>query len=68
MRRPTVSIALVIALAALAGCGQKGPLVRPTPRPVPGQPAPAAPVPAHSAPQPLAPTLPVPTPDDGGVG
>ena len=55
MRRLTVSIVFALAIAALAGCGQKGPLVRP------GN-APAA---AHSAPQPVAPTLPSPIPDGG---
>ncbi|HEX6613735.1 MAG TPA: lipoprotein [Rhodanobacteraceae bacterium] len=58
MRRLTVSFALVFALAALAGCGQKGPLVRPDNAPASG----------HSAPPPPAPTLPTPSPDDGGIG
>ena len=57
MRRLTISIALVLALTALAGCGQKGPLVRPNNAPASG----------HSAPPP-APTLPTPLPDDGGIG
>ena len=56
MRRLTISIALVLALTALAGCGQKGPLVRPNNAPASG----------HSAPPP-APTLPT-LPDDGGIG
>jgi len=58
MRRLPFFIALIIALAALAGCGQKGPLVRPD----------NAPAPAHSAPPPPAPLLPTPLPDDGGGG
>lgn len=58
MYRLSVPIALVIASIALAGCGQKGPLVRPT----------NAPASAHSAPPPPAPTLPTPSPDEGGVG
>ena len=61
MHRTISVFALLIALAALAGCGQKGPLVRPTPAPG------SAPAPAHSTPPP-APTLPTPTPDDDGVG
>lgn len=48
---------LILALIALAGCGQKGPLVRPGNAPASG----------HSAPPP-APTLPTPQPDDGGIG
>lgn len=58
MRHLTVSIALVLALAALAGCGQKGPLVRPG----------NAPASAHSAPPLPAPLVPTPQPDDGGIG
>jgi predicted small lipoprotein YifL len=58
MRRLTLSIALVLALTALAGCGQKGPLVRPNNAPASG----------HSAPPPPATTLPTPLPDDGGIG
>lgn len=58
MRRLVMSIALLLALSALAGCGQKGPLVRPT----------NAPAAAHSAPQPPASDLPTPIPDDNGSG
>ena len=55
MRRSFFIITLLICIAALAGCGQKGPLVRPG----------SSPAPAHSVPPP-APTLPTPIPDDGG--
>jgi len=58
MRRLTISIALVLAFTALAGCGQKGPLVRPNNTPASG----------HSAPPPPAPPLSTPLPDDGGIG
>ncbi len=63
MRRSIFIAGLLLAAAALAGCGQKGPLVRPTPKPG------AVPAPAHSPPPPPpAPTLPTPTPDDDGIG
>ncbi|HET6906810.1 MAG TPA: lipoprotein [Rhodanobacteraceae bacterium] len=58
MRRIASAIFLTVLLAALAGCGQKGPLVRPNNGPASG----------HSAPPPPAPTLPTPLPDDGGIG
>jgi predicted small lipoprotein YifL len=58
MRRIALAIFLTTLLAALAGCGQKGPLVRPGNAPASG----------HSAPPPPAPTLPTPLPDDGGIG
>lgn len=58
MQRLTIRIATLFALCALAGCGQKGPLVRPT----------AAPASAHSAPPLPAPTLPTPEPVDNGNG
>lgn len=58
MRRIASTIFLTVLLAALAGCGQKGPLVRPNNGPASG----------HSAPPPPAPTLPTPLPDDGGIG
>jgi predicted small lipoprotein YifL len=58
MRRLTVSFALIVLLAALAGCGQKGPLVRPNNAPASG----------HSAPPPPPPTLPVPSASDDGIG
>lgn len=56
MRRLAFAIVLFAATAALAACGQKGPLVRPN----------SGPAPAHSAPQAPAPDLPTPIPDDGG--
>ena len=46
---------LFLLCTTLAGCGQKGPLVRPDG---------SAPAAAHSAPAPV-PTLPIPTTDDG---
>lgn len=61
MHRPIVSIMLlliVFATVALAGCGQKGPLVRPS----------SSPAPAQSVPAPPAQTLPVPPVDDGSGG
>ena len=58
MRRSIPFVALTIAVLALAGCGQKGPLVRPGNAPASG----------HSAPPLPAPTLPAPEPDDGGIG
>ncbi|MGN6312510.1 MAG: LPS translocon maturation chaperone LptM [Rhodanobacteraceae bacterium] len=58
MRRIASAIFLTVLLATLAGCGQKGPLVRPNNGPASG----------HSAPPPPAPTLPTPLPDDGGIG
>jgi len=61
MRRSMTILMLLPVAVALAGCGQKGPLVRPTPKPG------ATPTPAHSAPPP-APTLPTPAPDDDGIG
>ncbi|MEO7150046.1 MAG: lipoprotein [Rhodanobacteraceae bacterium] len=72
MRRLTVSVASILAFATLAGCGQKGPLVRPTPAPStqPTQPTqPAHPVPAPDVPPPSSPemnTLPVPDSGSGG--
>ena len=54
MRRSALAL-LVLLCAALAGCGQKGPLVRPDG---------SAPAAAHSAQAP-APDLPNPTDDNG---
>lgn len=66
MRRLTLSLVPIIALAALAGCGQKGPLVRPTPATAPtAQPAP----PTSNVPPPSSPdmnTLPIPDSGSGG--
>ncbi|MEO6967778.1 MAG: lipoprotein [Rhodanobacteraceae bacterium] len=64
MRRSIVSVVSIFALAALAGCGQKGPLVRPGPAAQPTQPAPAQNVPPPSAPN----TNTLPTPDSGSGG
>ena len=58
MRRIASAAFLIALLAALTGCGQKGPLVRPANAPASG----------HSAPPLPAPTLPTPSPDDGGIG
>lgn len=68
MRRLIASIVPILAFAALAGCGQKGPLVRPTPAKAPAtQPAPPASVP--NVPPPSSPdmnTLPIPDSGSGG--
>ncbi|MGH8163485.1 MAG: LPS translocon maturation chaperone LptM [Rhodanobacteraceae bacterium] len=69
MRRLIVSLASILAFAALTGCGQKGPLVRATPaaQPAPtAQPAPAPNVPPPSS-SPNVNTLPVPDSGSGGV-
>lgn len=50
MRRHIVSaLLLAMGLALLAGCGQKGPLVLPPPKPAVATPAPAPPA-VHPAP------------------
>lgn len=67
MRRLIASIVPILAFATLAGCGQKGPLVRPTRAPSPTA-QPAQPVPAPNVPTPSSPdmnTLPIP---DSGSG
>ncbi len=57
MRRSILAAGLLWILAALAGCGQKGPLVRPG----------SSPAPAHSAPAAPASDLPTPVPGESGV-
>jgi predicted small lipoprotein YifL len=54
MRRSLLLLPVCLAVAALAGCGLKGPLVMPPAKPA-SAPAPAMPAPASSA-------LPAPTP------
>lgn len=46
MRRSLLLLPLSLVVAMLAGCGNKGPLVLPPPRPVPAASAPAPAVPA----------------------
>lgn len=63
MRRPIlVSLPLYLAMATLAGCGNKGPLVLPPPKPTsaakPATVTPASkPAAAASAPKPAAPAI-----------
>lgn len=59
MRRLTISLVMLVAIVALAGCGQKGPLLRPTPS---GQPAPGAAQPSSQDTH----TLPTPASSSGG--
>ena len=54
MRCPSFALMLLFAIIALAGCGQKGPLVRPG----------TAPASAHTAPPPPSSDLPTPNPDE----
>ena len=54
MPRLAFAIVLITFCAALSGCGQKGPLVRPG----------SAPASAHTAPPPPSPDLPTPNPDE----
>ncbi|MEO9080061.1 MAG: lipoprotein [Rhodanobacter sp.] len=51
MRRSLLLLPFCFAVAALAGCGNKGPLVMPPPTPVPAvaPPVPIAPAPASSS-------------------
>ncbi|MBM7129785.1 LPS translocon maturation chaperone LptM [Dyella mobilis] len=46
MRRPILLLPACLVFAAIAGCGNKGPLYMPPPTPRPVQPAPA---PAHAS-------------------
>jgi len=48
MRRSLLLLPVCLAVAALAGCGLKGPLVMPPAKPA-SAPAPAAPAPASTA-------------------
>jgi predicted small lipoprotein YifL len=55
MRRSILLLALCAATAALSGCGNKGPLFMPPPKPTPAQTAkPAAPAPSSTAAAPAA--------------
>lgn len=49
MRRSLLLLPLSLVVAALAGCGNKGPLVLPPPRPAPAASAPAPAVPATAS-------------------
>lgn len=51
MRRSLLLLPFCLAVAALAGCGNKGPLVMPPPRPAAAvsAPVPAMPAPASSS-------------------
>ncbi|WP_266157268.1 LPS translocon maturation chaperone LptM [Dyella silvatica] len=50
MRRSLLLCSLCLVLATLAGCGNKGPLTWPPPKPTPAaQPAPAAPAASSSS-------------------
>jgi predicted small lipoprotein YifL len=51
MRRSILLLSLCLAISALTGCGQKGPLFLPATRPTPASSAPGelAPVPAGSS-------------------
>jgi predicted small lipoprotein YifL len=52
MRRSILLLPACLAFAAVAGCGNKGPLYMPpaAPKPAPAKPAPApAPAPAHAS-------------------
>jgi predicted small lipoprotein YifL len=48
MRRSILLLPACLALAAISGCGNKGPLYMPPPEPAPAKPAPA-PAPAHAS-------------------
>lgn len=53
MRRSLLLLPFCLAIAALAGCGLKGPLVMPPAKPTTAPaPAPAAPAPASTSPLP----------------
>lgn len=55
MRRSIPVLLLCVVMAALAGCGNKGPLFMPPPKPTPATTtAPAAPAPASTAATPAA--------------
>ncbi|WNL46267.1 lipoprotein [Dyella sp. BiH032] len=55
MRRSIPLLLLCVVMAALAGCGNKGPLFMPPPKPTPATTtAPAAPAPASTAATPAA--------------
>ena len=51
-----IALSSLAAVLVIAGCGYKGPLVLPKPKPAAQQPAPAAPVPPDAA-----------KPDDGST-
>jgi len=48
MRRSILLLPACLALAAISGCGNKGPLYMPPPESAPAKPAPA-PAPAHAS-------------------
>jgi len=54
MRRSILLLPLCVAVAALSGCGNKGPLFMPPPKPTPTPTTmPPAPAPASTAAQPV---------------
>ena len=60
--RKFLPVAAALCLLALAGCGNKGPLVRPADAPPPAEPMPAAPAAPAAETAPDASTLPDTTP------